>query len=250
MEKRRLIADVFDAVFFQEDVVAFTSDTLQDGNIEVSVGETEVRGGKGNGKIATLHSGRDITVTLTDPVFKYSTLAMQLGQDIVTGAGVGYVMPKKYTVALDGADLKITLEKEPKDATKLKLSIDGTALVVTTDYTLAGNVVTIIKVGVAEGDIVDVEPYAYTTAVTSERIAIDDKTFAKGGKLVLQTIEIDTEENPVSNLFYVFYSAQPSGNFSVNTASEREASATEIELTITKPDSGDEIGYILREPIA
>lgn len=250
MEKRKLIADVFDVAFYHDDVIAFTSDTLTDANIEVAVNETEVRGGKGNGLIATLHSGRDITITITDPIFKLETLALQLGQDIITGAGVGYTTLEKLAVVLEVADKIITLPKTPKYPAKLKVSLDGVDLIETTDYTLSGTTITITKVGVEVEDIIEVQPYAYDTSATSEKIVIDNKTYAIGGKLVLSTLETDTEEKPTANLFYVFHSAQPSGNFTVNTTSEKEANATEIELKVLKSVTSDEIGYILREPIA
>lgn len=245
----RLIADVFDMVFFQGTEVAYTSDTLTDTNIDIKVSEKEVRGGKGNGIIATLHSGRDITVKVTDPVAKLSTVALQLGQDIVTGAGIGYCMVQKKTVKTVESALQITLDKTPLVPANVQIEFQGTKLTYTTDYTVTGTVVAFVGSKVKAEDNVSVLPYTYTSDVTSERISIQADVYAKGGKLVLQTIEIDETETPIANLFYVFANAIPTGNITIATKSERDANASDFELKVIKPSDSDEVGYILREPI-
>lgn len=246
--QRTLIADVFDAAFYQGDRLAFVSDTLTDAGIDVKVNEKEVRGGKGNGLIATLHSSRDITVKLTDPVFRFETLAMQLGTDIVTGEGIGYCMIRYYPVKVESAKKQITLEKLPLKATDVELFHKGEKLKAE-DYVITDSVVEFKSDKVKELDKITVYPYAYRTNASARLIEINSDTFATGGKLVLETIEINEKEIPTARLFYVFENALPTGNFSINSKSEKDASPVELELKIAKPADSSKVGYILREDI-
>lgn len=248
-EQRTLIADVFDAAFYQGGKLGFTSDTLTDASIEVKVNEKEVRGGKGNGLIATLHSGRDITIKMTDPVFRFETLAMQLGQDIVIKEGIGYCMIRYKTVEDKGGKLGITLDKQPLDQTKVELYCKGEKLTETTDYKISGLEVEFTTGKVKALDKITVNPYAYKSEADSEVIEISSDVFASGGKLVLETIELNEKEIPTARLFYVFENALPTGNFSINSKAEKDASPLAVELKIAKPADDTKVGYILREPI-
>lgn len=247
-----LIADVFNVVLVDEatnDVIGTT--TLQDANIEVSVSENEVRAGQGNALIATLHVSRDITISMTDVEFKYDWLAKQLGQNVTTGAGVGYAMPKWYTTA-DGADTgvdpEITLDKTPSDTASVAIynesGVKITGAVVTTnkvDFTAASP-------AVAVGDKVEVRTFKYATPATTQTIEFDSKVFAKGLKAILETVEIDGDETITNVLQYHFDSAVPEGNFSISTASERNAATQAFNLKVIKPKTSSVVGRLLRFP--
>ena len=190
-----LIADVFDVILRETgtgDVIGTT--TLQDAGIEFSVSENEVRAGKGNQLYGILHVSRDININLTDVEFKYDWLAKQLGQNIVTGAGVGYAMPKWYTLTDNAGSKELTLDETPTNLSTIALyDATGTKLVPTTDYTLTGKVVKVIKTGVTGQ--VEVRTYKYATPATTQTIAIDNAVFAKGVEAILETVEIDGEES-------------------------------------------------------
>lgn len=254
-KQRRLIVDVFELVFYQNDRIALTSETLTDGNITVEVNETEVRGGRGNFRIATLHSGRDITVECNDPCFDYNTLALSLGQDVITESGIGYCMVRKYKVKenADG-DFTFILEEIPKFVdTDLEMFYE-TVKIPADKYTYSevDNSITLKSADFPKmqlHDVVTVNPYRYETDEDSEIINIDATTFAEGGKLVLETLEKDTKEKATARIQYVFPTAVMSGNFEVNTQSEVQASPTPLKFTVIKPEDSDEIGYIIRIPI-
>lgn len=245
------VADVFDAILIDADsgdTIATT--TLQTGNLEVSVSENEIRGGKGNALLGLLHVSRDIAVSLTDAEFKYEWLAKQLGQTIVTGAGTGYAMPKWYTVATESTNKVITLDETPTSIDSIVLyDKNGVKLVKTTDFTLATNKITILKSGIAAGDKVEVRTYTYTTSANTQTINIDSSVFAKGVKLILETIEISGDEKPVAKVQYQFDSAVPAGNFSIQTSSERSAQAQQFDLKVLKPTDSTVVGRIVRIPI-
>lgn len=237
-----LIADVFDVTLIDEatgDVVATT--TLQEANIDVSVSENEVRGGKGNALIANLKVSRDIAINLTDAEFRYDWLAKQLGQDIKTGAGVGYAAPKWYKVEAD----TITLDKTPKDEKSVVVyDKDGKRI---KDFTSVGKEVTFTS-GVSDGDEVEVRTYQFNTPAETQTIEFDSKVFAKGVKAILETVEIDGDETITHVLQYQFDSAVPDGTFSINTQSERNAATQSFNLKVIKPKTSTVVGRLIRFP--
>lgn len=250
-----LVADIFKVNLIDDTGEVIATDTLQDANIEVSVDANDVRGGRGNGLIGILHSNRDVNISLTDPIFRYSILAKQLGKDIVTGAGTAYAMPKFYTVEDDLAtttttEMQITLDNTPSDSASVKIyNLDGKEI---TGFTVSGAVVDFATASpaVAVGDKVEVRTYTYQTDATAETIEIDSESFAKGVKIVLETLEIDNDETPIARLQYQFDEALPDGSFSMNTSSERSAQTQEFNLRAIKPKGSDVIGRVIRIPIA
>lgn len=251
-----VVADVFDVLLIDEntgDVIATT--TLQDANIEVQVQENEVRGGKGNELLGVLHSGRDINITLTDVNFRYDWIAKQLGQDIKTGAGVAYAMPKWYVVQDDPAtttttEMQIILDHTPISANSMVIyNAQGQKI---TGFKVTGNKVDLTSATptVAIGNEVEVRTYQYATPAKTQEIKIDSKVFAKGVKAILETVEVDEAAEQVTHkLQYEFNKALPSGNFTINTASERQAQTHEFTLRVIKPKDSTVVGVIKRIPI-
>lgn len=125
-----LIADVFDVIIEDNDGDVIATTTLQQANIDVTVQETEVRGGKGNQLLGVLHSNRDIMINLTDAEFKYEWMAKQLGQDIVTGAGVAYAMPKFFTAAGVKQISNFLVTTGSSSASNLTITLAGVAVTV------------------------------------------------------------------------------------------------------------------------
>jgi hypothetical protein len=252
-----VIADVFDVLLIDENGDVIGSSTLQDANIEVQVKENEVRGGKGNMLLGVLHSDRDINISLTDVNFRYDWIAKQLGQDIKTGAGVAYAMPKWYTVQADvddatsGNQLGIVLDNAPLDATSLVIyNANGEKI---TGFTLSGNKVNLSAAtpSVVAGDEVEVRTYQYATPAETQEIEIDNSVFAKGVKAILETVEVDEATEQVTHkLQYEFYNTLPTGNLKISTASERQAHTQEFSLRVVKPKSSTVVGAIKRIPIA
>lgn len=108
-----------------------------------------------------LHVSRDININLTDVDLKYDWLAKQLGQNIVTGAGVGYAMPKWYTSTDNAGSKEVSLDETPTNVTTIALYDDkGMKLVPTTDFTLTGKVVKVTKTGVT-GEV-EVRTFKFT----------------------------------------------------------------------------------------
>lgn len=246
-----MVADVFDVIILDAENNPVGITTLQDANIEISTTANDVRAGKGNQLIAIIHSTRDINVALTDVEWNYENLAMQLGQDIETGAGVAYAMPKWYTAETSGETVIIELDESPildeGEPVLLKMyEEDGTAI--TTGISVSGNDVTFAS-GVDEGDKILVKTYTYDSAATTESIVIDDTVWPTDFKMALETIEINEDEQPTHKLQYQFNRAKPTGNITLNTSSERDASTQEMNMRVLKPKTSTEVGKVLRIPI-
>jgi hypothetical protein len=245
-----VIADVFETLLIDSDGDVIGTTTLQDANIEVSVQEQDVRGGRGNQLYGILHSDRDINIAQNDIQFRYEWMAKQFGQDIVTGAGTAYAMPKWYLATDNGGATEITLDNTP--ATSHELAIyneDGQKV---EGFTVTDSVVdfTAATPTVAIGDELEVRTYVYETPAETQEFKIDNAVFAKGVKAVLETVEVDeTEERVTHKIQYEFYKAIPTGNFSVNTAAERSAQAQAFNLRVVKPKTSTEVGAIKRIPV-
>jgi len=237
--------NIFKVLLVDDDGTVFARTTLTDADIDVKVDTKEIKGGEGNDIIGILHSGRDIDIKLTDPVFRYDWLARSLGQSIVTGAGVGYAMPKWYT-AVTG--IKITVDETPLTTGHgMKIfKADGTEV---TGFTISSKDVTFPS-GVVIGDKLEVRTYKYNTSASTQTITIDNKIFAKGTKCIMECLEIDGDEKPVCKLQYQFDRAVPTGNFAINTKSEKGANGQSFELKIMKPSDSDVIGRIMKIPVA
>ncbi len=245
----QLLADVFDCLILDSanNVVATT--TLQDANINITTNSSEVRAGIGHNLLAIIHSSKDIEVNLTDIEFKLDYLAMSLGTSIVTESGLAYHMPTYKTVVAAGSDKKIVLEEAPKmvasEAMLLKIfKQDGTAVTVASISTKD-----VLLTGVDAGDIVEVRTYIYETSATTKNLSIDSKIWPKDYKLALETLIVDASEQPIYKIQYIFDRSKPSGNITLNTSSNREATAQEISFMILKPKTSTQIGRVLKIPI-
>lgn len=243
------LADVMDAIMIDESTgEAFAKTTLQTAGIDVMVGTTDVKAGRGNATVLSLHSGRDIEVNLSDVQFSTAFLAQQLGTEIKTGVGKAYARPQAYTVIGDEtAGFTIELPEAPLE---LYAYHNGVKLDATTDYTIVDKLVTITKTGVKAGDVIDVRTYQYATSPETQTIEFSATKFPKAVKLVLDTIEINEKEEATHTIQVEFYNASPDGNFSINTASERAVNNQDMKLKIMRPScGGDKLGELKRIPI-
>lgn len=244
-----LVADVFDVVIKKANGDVLGRTELQDANIEVSQDTNDVRAGKGNGLYAILHSNQDININLTDVVWDLKSVALHLGQEVITGEATAWAMPKDYQVSNDGTDDKITLDNTPISEADLVIHDKDGELIADSNYLLSGSDVT-FSGGVAVGDWVTVQTYKYTTDATAETVKIEQDKFPKDVMIVLETLEIDQNESPKSKIQYQFDRTKPSASFSINTSSERNANTHESSFRVMKPKHTSEVGRVIKIPIA
>lgn len=218
-----LVCQVFDALIIDNVTGAVVAkDKLESADIDISQEAKEVIGGANAQVLATIGGKRALTVKLSEPVFSFETLADQLGQDIITGSGTAFAMPKGYIV---DAQKKITLDRE---------AIDGT--IVFADTSVSGTVTSgnkqVTLTGAKEGDNVLIKTYQYITPASSKTINIDAKKFTTAKRLVLETPVFDLEENKVAVLQWDFAKVKGNGSVSFQTKTESEAISNAMELTV------------------
>lgn len=222
LSEKWLIADVFDVYALNNaNEVIMSEEDNSDVSFSLKTDVTEVKCGQGNKLYASLRSKQAPEITMTSPKLNLENLARTLGQNIVTGVDEG--ITKAIKIRVDSTN-KYTLKNAPKDATKLKLSKNGTDLTVTTDYTYADKVITFVEDGqVEEGDVIIVTPYMYATSEKASKIVIDATSFPEGVKLVLSTFAINKSDKKQGLLQITFYDAVADGSLDFATKSERSA---------------------------
>lgn len=252
--KPTLLVDIFDAYLFKpnpltgEKELVFKSENLTESGIENALDKTEVRNGKRNKLFAILQSNKSANITLTQNVFNFEAIAVNTGEEIVTGAGVGLTDEVTLTVVDDSSTLKITLPEKPLD--KVVLFKDGVALIETTDYTIADKVVTITKSGIAKDDKIVVVPYKFETSEKTRTITVKADTLAKGGELILKTIEIDKNNNKVADFYVRFPNVVPDGEWSISLSSEVQPTDLAINMTVlTSDEDGNTLYEIVEVPV-
>lgn len=252
--KPTLLVDIFDAYLFKpnpktgEKELVFKSENLTESGIENALDKTEVRNGKRNKLFAILQSNKSANITLTQNVFNFEAIAVNTGEEIVTGAGVGLTDEVILTVVNDSSTLKITLPEKPLD--KVVLFKDGVALVETTDYTISDKEVTITKSGIAKDDKIVVVPYKFETSAKTRTITVKADTLAKGGELILKTIEIDKNNNKVADFYVRFPNVVPDGEWSISLSSEVQPTDLAINMTVlTSDEDGNTLYEIVEVPV-
>lgn len=240
---KNLIVDVFNAYYYGKDGnMIFKSENLTEAGISASNDQDEIRNGQGNGLFAVLNKNKTVEVTLSENVFDFKGLALNSGTNVVIGEGLGYTKTQNIVAVADSSNVKITLEKEPREGAAVMCSVNNKVV----NGTLSGSDIT-FTTGVLAGDVVTVEAYEYTVP-SAEKIVIKSDEFPRAGKLVLQTLEISPDMEPVAYIYIVFDKATPTGTWEINTTSEKQATETSYNMKISQNDN-KELLTIYRELI-
>lgn len=240
-----LICDVFKAILRYEGETIGVG-LLQNANIEVQTQNNDLRADRGGNVVAVIHGAKDINITLTTADMNYAILSRILGQNITTGAGIAYHMP--ITLTASGATPKISLPEVPlaTDHRMVVYKADGTKV---STFTVSGSDVT-FTTGVVAGEEVTVAGYRYNTSAQTQTIDINASSFPKDMEVILETLEVTQGEVVTHRIQYQFNKVIPDGNFSINTASERNAVTQDLTLRVLKPFNSDIMGKVLRIPVS
>lgn len=105
------IKEVADVTFYELDAngkptkpVLFL-DTLKVSTIEQTAEQTDARGGKGNAKLITWDYGKEINVTLEDALFSPKSMAIMLGNGVVSTMAANTLIMKTETFVADNTTL-------------------------------------------------------------------------------------------------------------------------------------------------
>ncbi|MFS1518499.1 hypothetical protein V1503_18860 [Bacillus sp. SCS-151] len=241
-----LVADIFKVLIISNNGEVIGIDTLEESSINVAGNETDVTGGRGDNILAILNGRRDIEIALNNPEWRMDILAKHLGQEIQVGATEAYAFPKWHEV--DESD-SITLDETPSLSASIVIVDKDEKPIESSTYTVSSNKVTFDS-GVSVGEHVKVVTYKYQTSAETETLDIDNTKFPENVKVVLETLEIDNNEKPISKLQFEYPEVKPSTDFSFNTSSAKQQSNQESKLRVLKPKFSETIGTFKRIPIS
>jgi len=90
MAEKRFMVSVADIRLLDVDTgdLLAVGKTLVDSSLEMTLGNTDIRGGRGNGLLAVAYHTSDLNIKVTETQFNLNFLALAVGNDIVTGDSV------------------------------------------------------------------------------------------------------------------------------------------------------------------
>ena len=207
------VADVFG--YDQDDNLVFTSKTLIDSSLEVTLGSSEVRGGRGNQLLYMYYHTGAMSISLNDTQWNLAFLGQTVGSDVATGndiyteetltlttGGAGTVTGTP--IALPNSGLIYGWVSLP-DGTTERVTFSGQG------FTASGGV---------SGDEVCVRYYAANAA--SRSITIPANVLPKVVRLVMeaQLNSGDQASNKIGMVQIVIPRATLSGAFTINLQSD------------------------------
>ena len=225
------VADVYG--YDNNDNLLFTGKTLLDSSIEVTLGSTPVRGGRGNQLHYTYYHTGEMNFTLTDTQWNLQMLGATVGSDVVTGNNV-YV---EEDVVLSGTGAgSVTQTPLAFEGTTIygwATESDGTVHRVTMlsdkSFTGAGTV--------ASGETVCVRYYTLDSASTS--ITIEANMIPKVVKLVMesQLNSSDVTTNKIGIAQIIAPKVTLSGAFTISMTSDGVSNTPLTGMALATTDS-------------
>lgn len=206
------VADVY--AYDESDNLLFESKTLLDTSIEVTLANTEVRGGRGNQLLYMYYHSNAMNITLNDTQWNLQMLGSTVGESVVTGNDI-YT---EETITL-GASGGGTVTGTP-------LAIQGTTVYgwvkqldgTTQRVTFSGS--TFASSSGTSGDVVCVRYYAADSA--SRSITIPANAIPKVVRLVMEASlnSGDDSANKIGKVQFIVYKATLSGSFTLSLTSD------------------------------
>lgn len=208
---------------------------------------TYARGGKNNAKRLAFDSNRDSKLKITTQLFDFRIISMLAGADVISGSA-NIFKREELSIVDNTGNKEITLTKTPltDSITVFPSANDGNAgeeLVKTTDYTVSGDVLTITKAGVNDGDKFVIY-YQFSSDESAEKISFKTNKFPVTCKIVGDTLIKNEATNQDEPFQMVVYKAKPLADFNLNMASEGDPATLELTFELMSDGSNNFIDYI------
>lgn len=232
MATKKFLTSVADVYGYDDNnQVIFTGKTLLDSSIEVTLGNTEVRGGRGNQLQYVYYHSNAMNVTLNDCQWNLAMLAATTGQSI----GVGSDVYTEETITL-GAGGSGTVTGTP-------LAVTGTTIYgwvtqvsgLTERVTFSGS--TFASSSGSSGDVVCVR--FYSADANARSITIPANVIPKVVRLVMeaQLNSSDVSSNQIGKVQFIVYKATLSGSFTISMTSDGVAQTPLTAMALAYQDS-------------
>lgn len=223
------VADVYG--YDENNQLIFTAKTLLDSSIEVTLGNTEVRGARGNQLQYVYYHSNAMNITLNDTQFNLALLAATTGQAITIGSDV-YT---EETITL-GASGSGTVTGTP-------LAVEGTTIYgwvtqvngTTERVTFSGS--SFSSSSGSSGDVVCVRYYVANASARS--ITIPANVFPKVVRLVMEASlnSGDVSSNQIGTVQFIVYRATLSGSFTLSMTSDGVSQTPLTAMALAYQDS-------------
>lgn len=207
-------------------------------SISQSAQEDQIRGGIGNGVIATIRSAKDVQLTVRNALFDHDWLSMSQGTAFQNGSVV--VTDHEEGVLTDNAgSLEYTLVGTPSTNADVWVEdTTGSKL----EATYSSGTVTVTDTNAQAGDTVIV---FFEKDATGDILNIDADKFSEAWSVEYHTVEYSAETNKVvKDLYFKFGNVTPSDNFDLSFENGN-AIAPELNFTAKKPVGSQTIGQII-----
>jgi len=232
MATKRFLTSVADVFGYDEnDNLLFTSKTLLDSSIEVTLGSTEVRGGRGNQLLYVYYHSNAMNVTLNDTQWNLQMLGATVGETIATGSDI-YT---EETITL-GASGGGTVTGTP-------LAIQGATIYGWVTLPDDGGVEKVVFTGqnftlgiAVENDVVCVRYYHLNSAARS--LSIPAEILPKIVRVEMEALLISSQEttNRIGIVSIIVPTAQLTGNFSLAMTADGVSSTPLTLRALANPD--------------
>ncbi len=225
------VADVFG--YDEDDNLLFQSKTLLDSSIEVTLANTEVRGGRGNALQYVFYHTGAMNITLNDTQWNLNFLGSTVGSGVTTGNNI--YTEETITLGASGGGTVVGTPLAIQGATIYGwvTQLDGT----TERVTFSGS--TFSSSTGSSGDIVCVRYYA--TDAASRSITIPANAIPKIVKLVMEASlnSGDQSSNQIGKIQFQVFRATLSGSFTLSLTSDgvSQTPLTAMALSYTDADT-------------
>lgn len=228
----------------------YYSGTLESHELTKKVDSEKLKGGQNNDTIATIDKNVEISLKIVDIVARQDLQSLKLGGAItkvtLSDNVYAYHMPKQYVVTSETTDKIITLSDEPKSGEEVAIYNNKTKekLVLTTDYTISGKIITIVDTDVAIGDTLFVTGFYYKAPETAKYFEIKEGSVPA----MLTVIEVplfDSDTRVVAKKQYIFPRAKINASVTMKGQTEKTKNTDETTLDILKDPSLNYLGRVI-----
>lgn len=225
----------------------YYSGTLESHELSKSMDSEKIRAGQSNDTIATIDKNTEVSLKIVDVCARQDLQSLKLGGKItkvtLSDNVYAYHMPKNYDVTTGKV---ITLDAVPKEGEEVAVYNNKTKekLVITTDYTIEDDVITIVDADILVGETVFVTGFYYKAPETAKYFEIKEGSVPT----MLTVIEVplfNTDTEIVAMKQYIFPRTKMNASVTVKGQTEKTKNAEETSIDILKDPSVNYLGRVI-----
>lgn len=226
----------------------YASATLASHNISQSVDSSEIRAGRKNAVICTLESNKTITVEVEDVHANRDWIAIAMDAELVEQqqAFDARHLPVKLVLAKQGtgADLTVTLPKEPKDAAAVKF-FNSKREEVTPDSNADGVFTFTESDTLKAGDVLETSSFVYVVAPKeADVMEIGGEGVGRSFSMFLEETVMNNDMEVIATKTTFFPRVVPDSSFTMEGTSELAEQNVTYTFTVVQADGYDYLGQI------